>query len=140
MRASYKASYGVNESHRRACAASVALKQQINMREPEDGPEYQARSATQGRTSPRRTHSQRAARASGVHVPPQITSYAGSAPEGTSNVIRGLDRHMELKELTQRKKQEARDREEQVFGVKNVDSMRRVEDGTTVAALSVSAV
>ena len=137
MRASYSgASYGVNESHAAVrVPASVALKQQINMREPEKMVQN-IKHDLQRKEEHRRGELIRSElrELQECTFTPQITSYAGSAPEGTSNVIRGLDRHMELKELTQRKKQEARDREEQVFGVKNVDSMRRVEDGTTVAA------
>ena len=108
MRASYSgASYGVNESHPAVrVPASVALKQQINMSEPEKMVQN-IKHDLQRKEEHRRGELIRSElrELQECTFTPQITSYAGSAPEGTSNVIRGLDRHMELKELTQRKKQ-----------------------------------
>ena len=47
-------------------------------------------------------------------------------------VIRGLGRYLELKHLSARQKEEALQREREVFSVKNIDQYRRAEDGSTV--------
>lgn len=47
-------------------------------------------------------------------------------------IIRGLGRHMELRDLTAKLKEENRQREFKAFHVVNVDKLRRPEDGTTV--------
>jgi hypothetical protein len=135
MQASHSgAAYGTDDSQMNV-PASVALKQQINMREP-DKMTRNIKYDLQRKEEHRRSELIRSElrELQECTFTPHINQYPGSAPEGTANVIKGLDRHMELKELTHRKKEEAREREDEVFGVKNVDSMRRVEDGTTMAA------
>ena len=131
---SHGQTYGANDSTFNV-PASVAVKQQINMREP-DKMARNIKHDLQRKEEHRRSEIIRTElkELKECTFQPQITVYPGSAPEGTSNVIKGLDRHLELKELTARKKEEQKEREEEVFGVKNVDSMRRVEDGTTVTA------
>lgn len=52
-------------------------------------------------------------------------------------VIRGLGRFLELKHLTARQKEEALQREREVFTVKNIDKYRRAEDGSTVVQVNI---
>ncbi|KAJ1441746.1 hypothetical protein B484DRAFT_442617, partial [Ochromonadaceae sp. CCMP2298] len=47
-------------------------------------------------------------------------------------VVRGLGRHLELMHLTARQKEQQRQREVEVFTVRNVENFRRPEDGSTV--------
>jgi hypothetical protein len=47
-------------------------------------------------------------------------------------VIRGLGRHLELRHLSAKQKEDALQREKEVFSVKNVDKYRRAEDGSTL--------
>lgn len=51
-------------------------------------------------------------------------------------VIRGLGRYLELKHLTAKQKEDALQREKEVFSVKNVDKFRRPEDGSTMVQVS----
>lgn len=47
-------------------------------------------------------------------------------------VVRGLGRHLELKHLSLRQREEACRRETEVFSVKNIERFRRGEDGSTI--------
>lgn len=47
-------------------------------------------------------------------------------------VIRGLGRHLELRHLSAKQREDALQREKEVFSVKNVDKYRRAEDGSTL--------
>lgn len=47
-------------------------------------------------------------------------------------VVKGLGRHMELQQLTAKKKEELRQREIEAFRVKNASKFKRPEDGTTI--------
>ena len=51
-------------------------------------------------------------------------------------VVRGLGRFLELKHLTARQKEDALQREREVFSVRNIDQYRRAEDGSTVVQVS----
>jgi hypothetical protein len=55
-------------------------------------------------------------------------------------VIKGLARHMELKELSQKLKKEQLDREYAAFHVIRVDDYRRPEDGSTIVQVTGSTV
>ena len=132
-------SYQSYQYHTTAAAvpAAVQLKQQINMREPEKMAKN-IKTELQRKEEHRRTEIIRSElrELQECTFKPQINSYAGvdtSFSEGPTNIIRGLDRHLELQEATKRKKDLAREREAEVFGVRGVDSMRRLEDGTTVS-------
>ena len=61
-------------------------------------------------------------------------SMAGSiASSGcTPVIVRGLSRHIELKKLSLKQKDEAEKREAEAFSVKNVDKYRRGIDGSTI--------
>jgi hypothetical protein len=52
-------------------------------------------------------------------------------------VIRGLNRHLELKQLAGKLKKEEKEREYNAFHVKNVDKFRRQEDGSTIVKVIV---
>lgn len=52
-------------------------------------------------------------------------------------VIRGLGRYLELKQLSIKQKEDAIEREKEVFNVRNVDKYRRAEDGSTIVQVSV---
>eukprot|EP01038_Epipyxis_sp_PR26KG_P005827 gene5827-8036_t len=58
----------------------------------------------------------------------QSTSTANIEPV----VVRGINRHLELRNLTAKIKHNAMEREKEVFSVKSVDKYRRPEDGSTV--------
>lgn len=47
-------------------------------------------------------------------------------------IVRGLGRHLELKHLSLRQREEASRREKAVFSVTNIDNFRRQEDGSTI--------
>ena len=47
-------------------------------------------------------------------------------------IVRGLGRHLELKHLSLRQREEASRREIAVFSVTNIDNFRRQEDGSTI--------
>lgn len=47
-------------------------------------------------------------------------------------VVRGLGRHMELRYLSEKKREDKKQREEEVFSVPNVDQYRRAADGSTI--------
>ena len=66
---------------------------------------------------------------------PQIPSYN---PDDNNHpvVIRGLGRHLELKQLSSRQKAEAAQREKEVFTVVNVDKYRRAEVGSTIVQVN----
>jgi hypothetical protein len=47
-------------------------------------------------------------------------------------IVRGLGRHLQLRDLSMRKKEEVIEREREVFRVQNLDKYRRPEDGSTI--------
>jgi hypothetical protein len=47
-------------------------------------------------------------------------------------VIKGLGRHLELKRMSIKKKEDMEAREKEVFGVKNIHKYKRPEDGSTI--------
>jgi len=55
-------------------------------------------------------------------------------------VIRGLGRFLELKHMTAKQKEDALQREREVFSVKNIDQYRRAEDGSTVVQVRLISV
>jgi hypothetical protein len=59
-------------------------------------------------------------------------------PDKKPVVVRGLGRHLELKHLSLRQREEAYRREIEVFTVKNIDSFRRGEDGSTIVKVRSS--
>lgn len=65
-----------------------------------------------------------------IRIPPHIKKV--QAGNDDPIVIRGLGRHLELMHLSARKKDEALQREQEVFSVKNVEKYRRAEDGSTI--------
>ena len=54
------------------------------------------------------------------------------ADAGQPIVVRGLGRHLELKHLSIKQREEKVEREREVFSVKGVDRLRRQEDGGTI--------
>jgi hypothetical protein len=60
-----------------------------------------------------------------------------SAHDKQPVVVRGLGRHLELKHLFLRQREEACRRESEVFSVKNIERFRRGEDGSTIVKVSV---
>ncbi len=68
---------------------------------------------------------------------PRVPTYVPENPAVAAPiVIKGLGRHLELKHLSARQKQEAAQREKEVFSVQNVDKFRRAEDGSTIVQVS----
>lgn len=51
-------------------------------------------------------------------------------------VVRGLGRHLELRHLSAKQKEEARQREKDAFSVRNVERYRRAEDGSTIVQVT----
>lgn len=73
---------------------------------------------------------------------PSIASYpaggSGSAKRSSAPVlVRGLGRHLELKHLSLKQREETERREKEVFSVKNIDQFRRVEDGSTIVKVNI---
>jgi len=65
------------------------------------------------------------------HIPAPMTPIgvdAAAAPV----VVRGIGRHMELRQLNEKLKADKAAREREVFRVPEVDSFRRLEDGSTI--------
>lgn len=52
-------------------------------------------------------------------------------------VIRGLGRYLELKHMSAKQREDAAEREKEVFSVRNVDKFRRPEDGSTVVQVRI---
>lgn len=66
-------------------------------------------------------------------TPPPLTfSHLPLAPLGQPIVVRGLGRHLELRHLSIKQREEREEREREVFSVKGVDRLRRQEDGGTI--------
>lgn len=66
---------------------------------------------------------------------PQISpdsSYWSNLLREDPVIVRGLGRHLELKELSTQLRQKAKDREAEVFRVKNVEKYRRQDDHSTI--------
>lgn len=59
-------------------------------------------------------------------------SGGGAAAAVEPVIIKGLNRHLELKQLSDRLKKEEQEREYNAFHVKNVEKYRRQEDGSTI--------
>lgn len=53
-------------------------------------------------------------------------------------VIKGLNRHLELRYMSVKQREDALAREREVFSVRNVDKYRRAEDGSTIVEVSMS--
>lgn len=67
---------------------------------------------------------------------PQVDPYAFKRKESYLSeepiIVRGLGRHLELKNRTEKLKEDAATREREVFSVRNVEKIRRPEDGSTI--------
>ena len=68
---------------------------------------------------------------------PSVANYPTGGPGGANHkappvLVRGLGRHLELKFLSLKQREEAERREKEVFSVRNIDHFRRVEDGSTI--------
>lgn len=64
---------------------------------------------------------------------PTIVQYQPlDASEAGPIIVKGLGRHLELKHLSKKQKEEAAQREKDAFSVKNVEKFRRAEDGSTI--------
>ena len=55
-----------------------------------------------------------------------------SAKSSDPIVIKGLNRHLELRQLSEKLKKEEKEREFNAFHVRDVDKFRRQEDGATI--------
>lgn len=53
-------------------------------------------------------------------------------------VIKGLSRHLELRYMSVKQREDALAREREVFSVRNVDKYRRAEDGSTIVEVRMS--
>lgn len=60
------------------------------------------------------------------------SSYSQSSHSSAPVVVRGLSRHLELRHLSIKQREDAERREKEVFSVKNIDQFRRVQDGSTI--------
>ena len=63
---------------------------------------------------------------------PSVVPYDSRKADKGPVVIPGLERHLELQNMTQKKKEEDKRREQEVFSVQNAEEMRNLEDGTTI--------
>ena len=52
-------------------------------------------------------------------------------------VVRGLGRYLELKHMSAKQREDALQREREVFSVKNIDKYRRAEDGSTIIEVNI---
>ena len=64
-------------------------------------------------------------------------TFCRGAPDVKPVVVRGLGRHLELKHLSLRQREEAYRREIEVFSVRNIDTFRRGEDGSTIVKVRI---
>lgn len=67
---------------------------------------------------------------------PNLYSYPPAYQPEKPIVVKGLARHMELRQLSNKMKEEAALREYEVFHVSNVEKFRRPEDGLTMVEVS----
>ena len=73
---------------------------------------------------------------------PSVANYPTGGPRGANHnaapvLVRGLGRHLELKFLSLKQREEAERREKEVFSVRNIDHFRRVEDGSTIVKVRI---
>ena len=66
------------------------------------------------------------------------TRHAGQTSIQAPVVVRGLGRHLELRQLSVRQREEAERREREVFSVRRIEEFRRVEDGSTIVKVRAS--
>ena len=52
-------------------------------------------------------------------------------------IVRGLGRHLELRDMSKRMKDDSIRREQDVFRVRNVDKYRRSDDGRTIVEVKI---
>jgi hypothetical protein len=65
------------------------------------------------------------------HIPKPVTAI-GVEAAAEPVVVRGIGRHMELRLLNEKLRQDKAEREREVFRVEDVDAYRRLEDGSTI--------
>ena len=63
--------------------------------------------------------------------------FSRGCPDDKPVVVRGLGRHLELKHLSLKQREEAYRREIEVFSVRNIDLFRRGEDGSTIVKVTL---
>lgn len=114
-------------------SASVQLRQSINMKEPEK----MSRSIRQDLQ--KKEEQRRMAVVKGelrdleqCTFKPSVVPYDSRKADRGPVVIPGLERHLELKNMVQKKKEDKIMREQEVFSVRNAEDMRKPEDGTTI--------
>ena len=122
----------MNQSHA-SIVPGVAHKQQINMQEPERmARDIRMHQMMKEEHRRRELVSKELDELKECTFTPQVIPYHPPNQERNPVVIKGLDRHLELQIMTLRKKEEAEEREREVFHVANAEKLRRPEDGTTV--------
>ena len=115
-------------------SASVSLRQSINMREPEKM-SRNIRHDLQKKEEQRRMAVVKSELRELEHCTfkPNVVPYdSRKHAEKGPVVIAGLARHLELQHMTQKKKDDHKRREDEVFSVQNPDALRKPEDGTTI--------
>ncbi len=136
-------SYGLDESFAakhsagaglNTTSASVSLRQSINMKEPEKM-SRNIRHDLQKKEEQRRMAVVKTELRELEQCTFKPTVLPYDSRKHTDNgpiVIPGLERHLELQHMTQKKKDDNRRREHEVFSVQNPDALRKPEDGTTI--------